>query len=332
MFYFFCGLSLNAQVTIGMGKEPTVGSLLQLKENEDTDDGTNATKGLEFPRVQLIDENNLYPMFYDKSAAGVTSDYKQNKTVLDKTHTGLVVYNTSNASPFQKGLYVWNGSKWIAVSGTSTPWRESITGKMSDSQTGNIYREGNVTIGMAITKAGDIIDEAALNVTSADKGVLLPKVDLKNSTDVETLGKKNGDKLSEGLLVYNVGKTLKPQGYMYWSGTEWRLIGNVSTTPQINNWFYMPSIAFATDQDKKGETKDLYALYKAQFETPVFKSNGAPAGIPYIPAADQLYYYVIYADPAVFKINSISDEGIINYDVTAAATEASFINIVFVLK
>ncbi|MDR2816174.1 MAG: hypothetical protein LBB62_05675, partial [Proteiniphilum sp.] len=301
------------------------------------DDGPNATKGLEFPRVELTDENNLYPMFYDKSASEATSDYKLNKTILDKTHCGLVVYNTNTTNPFQKGLYIWNESKWVPITGTSsaavTPWRESVTGKLSDSYTCDIYRSGNVTIGMAVTQAGDIIDEAALNVTSASKGILLPKVDLKSSTDVETLGKTSGDKLSEGLLVYNVGKTLKSQGYMYWSGTEWRLINNVSSaSAQVNNWFYMPPIAFATDQDKQGETKDLYALYKAQFETPVFKSNGAPTSIPYIPVADQLYYYITYADPAVFKINSISEKGIMNYDVTAAATEASFINIVFVLK
>jgi hypothetical protein len=221
LFFLFCGLPLNAQVTIGMGNEPAAGSLLQLKEKEVTDDSPNATKGLEFPRVQLTDENNLYPMFYDKSTSGSTSAYKQNKATLDRAHCGLVVYNTNNTKPFQKGLYLWNGSQWIAVASSS------------------------------------------------------------------------------------------------------------ASSPK---WFYMPPIAFATGQSKKGETKDLYTLYKAQFGTPAFRSAGAPANIPYIPAANQLYYYVTYADPDVFKINSISDTGIMNYDVTAAATEASFINIVFVLK
>ncbi|MDR1161314.1 MAG: hypothetical protein LBK45_03150 [Tannerellaceae bacterium] len=219
VLFSFCVLPLSAQVTIGAGEAPAAGSLLQLKEKEVTDDGPNATKGLEISRVQLTDENNLYPMFYDKSASGPTAGYKQNKVKLDKTHCGLVVYNTNNTKPFQKGLYVWNGSQWIAMGASSSP-----------------------------------------------------------------------------------------------------------------KWFYMPPVAFATGQSKKKETKDLYALYKAQFATPVFKSNSAPANIPYIPAADQLYYYVTYADPAVFTINSISDTGIMNYDVTAAATDASFINIVFVLK
>ena len=96
----------------------------------------------------------------------------------------------------------------------------------------------------------------------------------------------------------------------------------------------MPPIAFATDQDKKGVEVNLYNEYIKQFVNidPKKRSTGAPSSIPYIPAADQLYYYITYADPAVFTINSISDKGVMNYDVTAAATEASYINIVFVLK
>lgn len=334
--FFLCGFSLNAQVTIGMGEAPTDGALLQLKESEVTDDGPNATKGLEFPRVQLTNENNLYPMFYDNSASGPTPAYTQNKSTLDKTHCGLIVYNTNGSNPFQKGLYIWNGSKWIAAaSAPVTPWRESVSQKMIDSENSGIYRTGNVTIGTTHAKTEDIINEAALHVASASKGVLLPKVDLKSATDIETLGKKAGEKLSEGLLVYNTGNTLKPQGYMHWSGTEWRLISNVSSaTPRINNWFYMPPIAFATDQDKKGVEVNLYNEYIKQFVNidPKKRSTGAPSSIPYIPAADQLYYYITYADPAVFTINSISDKGVMNYDVTAAATEASYINIVFVLK
>jgi hypothetical protein len=335
------GINLSSQVTIGMGEAPIDGALLQLKENKIADDGANATKGLGFPRVQLTDENNLYPMFYDNSTSGPASAYQgAGKDALDKTHTGLVVYNTNNASPFQKGLYIWDGSLWTPVGGTSSGttggsrWAVTAaraTQPLTDDHKDPVYRPGSVTIGEDDIHTLD----AALNVAATDKGVLLPRVALTSPTDVATITKP-----STGLLVYNTGTgedankvKFTTKGYMYWNGTEWRLIDNVSSaTPQVNNWFYMPPIAFATDQDKKGEVKDLYSLYKAQFATPTFKSNGAPASIPYIPAADQLYYYITYADPAVFKINSISDQGIMNYDVTAAATEASFINIVFVLK
>ena len=183
--FFLCGFSLNAQVTIGMGEAPTDGALLQLKESEVTDDGPNATKGLEFPRVQLTNENNLYPMFYDNSTSGPTSAYTQNKSTLDKTHCGLI------------GLYIWNGSKWIAAASTPvTPWRESVSQKMIDSENSGIYRTGNVTIGTTHAKTEDMVSEAVLHVASASKGVLLPKVDLKSATDIETLGKKaerNGD-------------------------------------------------------------------------------------------------------------------------------------------
>ncbi|MFT4222014.1 MAG: hypothetical protein QM631_03515, partial [Dysgonomonas sp.] len=114
------GINLSSQVTIGMGEAPIDGALLQLKESKVADDGANATKGFGFPRVELTDGKNLYPMFYDNSTSGPTSDYQgTGKDALDKTHTGLVVYNTNNASPFQKGLYIWDGSLWTPVGGTS---------------------------------------------------------------------------------------------------------------------------------------------------------------------------------------------------------------------
>jgi hypothetical protein len=307
-----------------MGESPTDGSLLQLKEDEVQDDGPNATKGLEFPRVQLIDTKNLYPMFYDTKTSKATSTYTQHKATLDKTHCGLVVYNTNGNDPFKKGLYIWMGSQWDEV--VMTPWRESVSGRLSGSHTCNIYRAGNVTIGTE-----DVISaDAALKVVSANKGVLFPRVSLAAPDDKTTIANP-----SEGLLVYNTGKnaSFTTRGYMYWDGKEWKLISNVSSkTPAIDKWFYMPPVAFATDQDKTKERKDLYALYKAQFAGPGFKSDGAPVTIPYIPAANQLYYYVTYADPEVFSNIKIDENGIMTYDVKAAATEASYINIVFVLK
>ncbi|MDR1717696.1 MAG: hypothetical protein LBS20_17830 [Prevotella sp.] len=224
-----CGLPVKAQVTIGMGQEPVAGALLQLKENEITDDGPNATKGLEFPRVQLVDENNLYPMFYDSLASSPTPAYQRNKTALDKTHCGLVVYNTNGTSPFQKGLHIWTGFRWIPAS--ASPWRESVTGQLSGSQTGSIYRSGNVTIG-----TDDIVtDDAILNVSSSDKGVLLPRVTLTAPDDSTTIANP-----SEGLLVYNTGKdeNFTTAGYMYWDGKEWKLISNVtSVAPRISQLY-----------------------------------------------------------------------------------------------
>ena len=88
---------LNAQVTIGLVETPVKGSLLQLKDVDGvTDGGMNAHGGLALPRVVLSDKNQLFPMFLndpDNPASGPNAEYAANKAVLDKTHTGLIVYN-----------------------------------------------------------------------------------------------------------------------------------------------------------------------------------------------------------------------------------------------
>jgi hypothetical protein len=99
------------------------------------------------------------------------------------------------------------------------------------------------------------------------------------------------------------------------------------------NWFYMPSVAINTSTSQTGATLDLYQKYLDQFSAPPVKSTGAPAAVPYIPAATDLYYYITDYDPAVFTgTMTIDVNGVLTYDVTAVASDCSYINIVFVLK
>jgi hypothetical protein len=99
-------------------------------------------------------------------------------------------------------------------------------------------------------------------------------------------------------------------------------------------FFYMPSIVFDTTVPATGQVKDLYTLYKNQFANipSNAKSTSAPSAIPYFPNASDLYYYVTGYDSSVFKINSINNMGVLNYDILSNATSSSFINIVFVAK
>jgi len=101
----------------------------------------------------------------------------------------------------------------------------------------------------------------------------------------------------------------------------------------------MPSISIPTGTLTPSGTWetpiDLYARYKAQFDgtsTTYIASDGAPTSIPYIPAADDLYYYITYYSPDVFEIQNISEDGKLTYKVIGAATDCSYINVVFVLK
>ena len=71
--------------------------------------------------------------------------------------------------------------------------------------------------------------EAALDVTSTDSGVLIPRVALTSTGDVTTVTNPNGGGTPVvSTLVYNDGTGgLSPAGFYFWNGTEWRqLIDN----------------------------------------------------------------------------------------------------------
>jgi len=96
--------------------------------------------------------------------------------------------------------------------------------------------------------------------------------------------------------------------------------------------FYPPSIAIDASANGSGFTVDLYAQYLAQYGTPAVASTGAPAALPTY-AASELYYYVTYADPAVFANMSIDANGVLTYDIIGQPADYnSLINVVFVVK
>jgi hypothetical protein len=116
ILFFF--LPSQAQVVIGSAEAPTKGALLQIKDKQGvTDDAENATKGILFPRVRLEQKNQLYPMLKEDP------DYPINKTMIDKQHIGMVVYNTYESPSsvidknliFKKGVYVWTSAGWSSI-------------------------------------------------------------------------------------------------------------------------------------------------------------------------------------------------------------------------
>lgn len=120
-------------------------------------------------------------------------------------------------------------------------------------------------------------------------------------------------------------------GYYFFDGIKWRIV-NASSSLQF---FFMPSIVFDTSVDATGQTKDLYDLYYKQFTGAsgnFIKSTNAPLTLPYVPAATDLHYYITDFDNTVFSNISINASGLMTYDVRAVASDATFLNIVFVLK
>ena len=96
--------------------------------------------------------------------------------------------------------------------------------------------------------------------------------------------------------------------------------------------FYPPSIAIDASANGTGFTVDLYQQYLDQFGTPAVASAGAPAAVPTYARTD-LYYYVTFADPAVFSGMSIDANGVLTYNIIGQPADAnSLINVVFVVK
>ncbi|GAB0156023.1 hypothetical protein CHRYSEOSP005_12850 [Chryseobacterium sp. Alg-005] len=160
---------------------------------------------------------------------------------------------------------------------------------------------------------------AILDVSSTSKGVLLPRI--SNLASVSNP--------ATGLVIFDTNRKCISQNIGTPAAPNWSCL-----SPYVAKFFYMPSVVFDTSTISAGQTKDLYTLYKNQFaNVPAnARSTSAPAAIPFFPNASDLYYYVTGYDSTVFKINSISDTGVLNYDVLSNATPASFINIVFVVK
>jgi hypothetical protein len=130
--------------------------------------------------------------------------------------------------------------------------------------------------------------------------------------------------------------------------------GVLKQVKQTPRFFYMPAVIFDTQTAGTG-IRDLYADYVNQFtgvahaivhgpagSTPEQYTGGlvrsgqgtadeAPAQIA-VYETNELYYYVTYFDQDVFENLSISADGKLEYTVKAGATEASYMNIVFVVK
>jgi len=177
-------------------------------------------------------------------------------------------------------------------------------------------------------------------VSSQAGGILLPRIEIDTVTNLSVFPGLSGidndeqKKKHKGLVVYNINTDHEQnveEGIYVWSGVRWEK----STFRERINFFYMPSIMIPTNTAGTQTPIDLYAKYKEQFGTPLVKSTGAPAAIPFYLNRSELYYYITDFDKTVFdEANiSINADGILNYKVLNESVDgSSYINIVFVVK
>lgn len=170
------------------------------------------------------------------------------------------------------------------------------------------------------TKTPDASAALEVKAPNNDKGLLMPRL---------TTAQKNlMPSPATGLMVYDTTSRCVSQNAGTPAAPNWICLGR----DLLTSFFYMPSVAVDASLLTTGKTLDLYAEYKKQFLTPQKASAGAPVSIPYFPNNMDLYYYVTNCDATVIKVNSISNTGVLNYDIIKVADYASFMNVVFVVK
>lgn len=182
---------------------------------------------------------------------------------------------------------------------------------------------------------------AALDITSTEKGLLIPRVVLDNITAELTTGVTN----AESLMVYNTGSASLVKGFYTWMDSKWVKLGSevASSEPKFN---YMPSIAlpvgagdtllsdpsgnYAYATGTKTFTVKIYELFKKQFQTPVKKSDANASLNTFVKNPTEYKYFVTYADEKLFTDINISETGELTYkiDETAIIRTNSFMNIV----
>ena len=138
------GISFTAhsQVTIGTQTPPLKGALLELKQSDDTSGSENSNGGLILPRVSLNAINTLAPMLTGSDLSDAS---------LKPSYTGLMVYNVNEASSFEKGLYIWDGTQWNRI---NTSLIDSIAAK------NGLYFS---TAGDTIKLGGNLTENTAIN-------------------------------------------------------------------------------------------------------------------------------------------------------------------------
>jgi len=193
--------------------------------------------------------------------------------------------------------------------------------------------KAQVTIGIQDAPTNGAVLDLKTTATGESKlGFLPPRVRLEQPSKPAPLPAH-----VQGMVVYNLtaSDSLKA-GFYYNSGSRWIHLSSDSFVAE--NWFYMPSIPVDVTVSAPTDI-DLYQKYVDQLNTAgglVIKSAGAapPKVLAAVPGRTDLYYYVTAYDPDVFDSIIISATGVMTYNIKpgAAATDATFLNIVFVEK
>ncbi|MDU1891017.1 MAG: hypothetical protein E6767_10030 [Dysgonomonas sp.] len=123
LFLLLCiSQQATSQVTIGLDQESVTGALLQLMEKTPDGNNVNASKGLNLPRVALVDATGANEGLILQNTLGLSLTTPLSVDEGEK-HAGLLIFNTqkvdaiTNTGSYKEtkicpGVYVWLGDQW----------------------------------------------------------------------------------------------------------------------------------------------------------------------------------------------------------------------------
>lgn len=238
IFTCFTFVTGNAQVTIGSNDAPEKFSLLEVVSS------TGNSGGIRLPHLTTQERTDLN--------LNLLTEPQKTKA------KGLTIFNVT-----KDVIEYWDGINWVEAK-TVAPWMLSGSSNVATLNTQNIYQSGQVTIGSAA--AAD--PSAMLNITSTDKGLLIPRVTLKSKTDKQSI---NGQNPTKSLLVYNTGTdpNFPMEAFMFWNGVEWRLLPDTEAVlPEI-------TALYCSDVTLTPSTYQSGTPYKGFLEVSYEGGNGA---------------------------------------------------------
>ena len=256
-----------------------------------------------------------------------------------KPGTGLAVDGTGTLSVNFPAAP--DGSETKLVNGTNTT--VSGTGTATDQYHVNVATATATTVGVVKPGTGlSVSTDGTLDVTVIDTNTDNQQLTYNTATKILTLERGGTPVDLSALATDTNSKTVVTAA-----------ASNVVVTPSVNTttdtttysvevknampvFFYMPSILIDTSivDPNTIKTVNLYQQYTSQFNVTntAHRSTSAPAQIPVLPAATDLYYYITYHDAASIQIIGIDANGVMSYKVVGNTNSLSFVNIVFVIK
>ena len=189
-------------------------------------------------------------------------------------------------------------------------------------------------VGINTTSPSTTFDVSKSSVATVADGVLVTRI----SGDELKAKDANYGTNQHATLVYVTSipttastktSNIRTPGFYYYDNTISKWVGAFRNN-NFPKFFYMPSVLVNTST-LGTKTMDLYNLYYTQFNTPPVTSTGSTGSIPTL-LKNELEYYVTYYDTALMNTVTINADGVMSYNVIGNASDASFMNIVFVVK